>query len=439
VKARRNLIPIWLLCALILPAVVQAQYTYVTNNGTITITRYAGSGGVVNIPGTINGLPVTSIGDGAFYNVSGIGGPSVVTIPDSATNIGNGVFQGCGDLSIVTIGTNVTSIGKYVFEGTTLSSILIPTSVTSIGSFGNCPELTGVWFLGNAPSVGPTLASGSSCTVYYAAGTTNWDTTFGGRPTAQWNPLLPYNFTTNNGAITITAYLGPGGVVAIPGTINGLPVNKIGIYAFNGCFGLTSVTIPAGVTSIANGAFFDCSWLMSVTIPDGVTNIGSGTIANGPFLACDHLPSITIPASVLSLGGSAFGVCSDLTNIYFKCNRPSLGTDVFNFDLNTIVYHMPGTTGWATTFGNRPTMLWNPHVKTSDVNFGVQTNQFGFNITGSSNLVIVVESCTDLANPVWSPVSTNMLNNFIGTNGTSYFSDPQWTNYPGHVYRFRSP
>jgi hypothetical protein len=69
----------------------------------------------------------------------------------------------------------------------------------------------------------------------------------------------------------------------------------------------------------------------------------------------------------------------------------------------------------------------------------VRTNRFGFNITGSSNLVMVVEACTDLANPVWSPVGTNTLNIFIGTNGTAYFSDPQWTNYPGRFYRLRSP
>ena len=80
-----------------------------------------------------------------------------------------------------------------------------------------------------------------------------------------------------------------------------------------------------------------------------------------------------------------------------------------------------------------PTVLWNPQVQ-NDASFGVQTNQFGFNITGSSNLVIVVEACTNLANPVWQPVQTNTL-----TGGSSYFSDPQWTNYPARFYRLRSP
>ena len=79
-------------------------------------------------------------------------------------------------------------------------------------------------------------------------------------------------------------------------------------------------------------------------------------------------------------------------------------------------------------------VLWNPQVQTSDASFGVRTNQFGFTITGTSNLVIVVEACTNLANPIWSPVATNTL-----TGGSSYFSDPQWTNYPARFYRLRSP
>jgi hypothetical protein len=83
-----------------------------------------------------------------------------------------------------------------------------------------------------------------------------------------------------------------------------------------------------------------------------------------------------------------------------------------------------------------PAVLWNPQAQTGDGSFGVQNNQFGFTIAGSSNLVVVVKACTDLSNPVWSPVSTNTLNTYVGTNGTSYFSDSQWTNYPTRFYGF---
>jgi hypothetical protein len=64
----------------------------------------------------------------------------------------------------------------------------------------------------------------------------------------------------------------------------------------------------------------------------------------------------------------------------------------------------------------------------------VRNNQFGFNINWARGQTVVVEACTNLANPVWSPVGTNML-----TGGSSYFSDPAWTNHPGRYYRLRSP
>ena len=77
-------------------------------------------------------------------------------------------------------------------------------------------------------------------------------------------------------------------------------------------------------------------------------------------------------------------------------------------------------------------MLWNPRVQPGS--FGVRSNQFGFTISGTSNLVIVVEACTRLANPSWYPLQTNTL-----TGDSFYFSDPQWTNYPSRFYRLRWP
>jgi hypothetical protein len=64
----------------------------------------------------------------------------------------------------------------------------------------------------------------TNANVYYLTGTAGWGSTFGGRPTALWNPAVPYIYTTNSGAITITGYTGSGGAVAIPSTINFLLV-----------------------------------------------------------------------------------------------------------------------------------------------------------------------------------------------------------------------
>ena len=107
---------------------------------------------------------------------------------------------------------------------------------------------------------------------------------------------------------------------------------------------------------------------------------------------------------------------------------------MFLGDSNVIVYYLPGTTGWGPTFGGRPAVLWNPLVQTGEASFGVRTNRFGFTITGTPNIPIVVEAATNLANANWVPLRSLNL-----TNGAFYFSDPNWTNYPGRFYRLRAP
>jgi hypothetical protein len=124
--------------------------------------------------------------------------------------------------------------------------------------------------------------------------------------------------------------------------------------------------------------------------------------------------------------------------VYFHGNAPILyfdyGLYVFYQDNNTTVYYLPGTTGWSSPFGGRPAVLWNPQAQTSGANFGVRTNRFGFNITGTTNIPIVLEACTNLANSTWTPLQSCTL-----TNGLLYFTDPNWKNYPGRFYRIRSP
>jgi hypothetical protein len=102
-------------------------------------------------------------------------------------------------------------------------------------------------------------------------------------------------------------------------------VTSIGSYAFCDCSGLTSLTIPSSVTSIGNAAFYDCSSLTSLTIPSSVTSIG-----NVAFYDCSSLTSLTIPSSVTSIGEAAFSGCSGLTSLTIPSGVTSIGEAAFS-------------------------------------------------------------------------------------------------------------
>ena len=358
---------------------------------------------------------------------------------------------------------------------TSLTNVTIPGSVTSIGeqAFAWCSGLTAVYCQGNAPGADSTVFTVDNAIVYFLYGTTGWGATFGGLPTSLAGAQIPFTFTINDGAITITSYSGSNSLVTVPSRINGLSVTSIGDEAFYDCTSLTNVIIPGGVTNIGDyafdycaslssvtigtnvisigvGAFFGCSSLASVTIPNSVTSIGDyafnlctgltnvtmganvTSIRAGAFYNCTSLTSVTIPNSVTSIGGQAFAWCSGLTAVFCQGNAPGADSTVFTGD-NAFVYYLPGTTNWGANFGSKPTVLWNPLAQTGDGNFGVRTNRFGFNITGTANIPIMVEACTNLGGP-WVPLQTCTV-----TNGSIFFSDPQWTNFPGRFYRIRSP
>ena len=102
-------------------------------------------------------------------------------------------------------------------------------------------------------------------------------------------------------------------------------ITSIGEFAFSGCSGLTSLTLPAGITSIGEYAFSRCSGLTSLNLPAGITSIDKYA-----FSGCSRLTSLTLPAGITSIGEFAFSYCSGLTSIYVYAEKvPRIGRYAF--------------------------------------------------------------------------------------------------------------
>jgi len=174
------------------------------------------------------------------------------------------------------------------------------------------------------------------------------------------NPASDFEYTENEGKITITGYIGKSKDVVIPGKINNLSVTAIGNRAFIGVdegidqpksSQLSGVFIPDGVTEIGHLAFYG-NELSGVIIPDTVTFIGDGAfslnkltsvvipnsvtfIGHGAF-AGNQLTGVTISDSVISIGMYAF-INNQLTSVTIPKSVKELADDVFDEGVQIII------------------------------------------------------------------------------------------------------
>ena len=164
-----------------------------------------------------------------------------------------------------------------------------------------------------------------------------------------YNDNRSYGYYTSNDVIGSLAFYGCSGLTSLT-----LPagITSIGGRAFYGCSGLTSLTLPAGITEIGESAFWGCSRLTSLTLPDGITSIGSYA-----FYRCRGLTSLTLPAGITYIGVEAFYGCRGLTSIYvYAENVPNISSNAFEgVDAKKCTVYVPmGTYDdyWLSGFGD---------------------------------------------------------------------------------------
>lgn len=285
---KRLLVLTGMICMLFSMAVfaeeTSGDYKYtLLEDGTAEITAYTGEDTELEVPSSLDGYAVTSIGENAFYVLYSL---SSVTLPEGLTNIGANAFFCCGNLNSITLPESLKSIGDQAFNGcSSLSSITLPDSIERVG---NNP-----FFLDNV--------------------------------TFTISPDHPYLSVTDGVLfskpdkrliyfpVTREEYVVPEGILSIGGC------------AFCDCMNLSSITLPEGLTTIEEKAFADCDNLSSITLPEGLTSIGKLAFAD-----CDNLSSIELPEGLASIGVRAFYNCPSLNSVSLPESVTSIGEGAFS-------------------------------------------------------------------------------------------------------------
>ena len=306
---------------------------------------------------TLNiGESVKAIPNYAFYGCTGL--TSIVVDKDNPTydsrdncnaiikTATNTLIVGCKNSFIP---NSVTSIGEAAFYNCTgLKEITIPNSVTSIGedAFSGCSYLKIVINLSGLPITRG--SSGYGYVAYYANKVINAP-----------NGTIEGDYigAKKDGVNTLCGYLGNASEITLPGDYNGENY-VIGDYVFQYCTGLTSVTIPNSVTAIGYYAFNGCSSLKSLTIEDGDSELKLGyngsneglfydcpieilyigrnlsyntsySYGYSPFYNKKELKTVTIGNSVTSIGSYAFYNCTGLVEVTIPNSVTSIGDGAF--------------------------------------------------------------------------------------------------------------
>ena len=218
---------------------------------------------------------------------------------------------------------SVTAIGTNAFQFCELTSVSIPTSVTTIGAYAfyDCTNLYSITIPNSVNYIGECAFWGAFNVVYHGSAT--------GSPwcARNVNAYFEDDFVFTDSTKTIvTGYVGDSTVLVIPNT-----VTTIALEAFSG-LQITSVTIPGTVTSIGDYAFSGCNSLSSINIQNAAASIGEYA-----FAGCSGLVSLSLGDSITEIGENAFHNCTSLASVIIPNSATSIGLNAF-YNIRLLIY-----------------------------------------------------------------------------------------------------
>lgn len=284
------------------------DYKYTKNDdGTVTISEYLGSymklDDKLEIPSTIDGYTVTSIGckafEFAFQDLKWEHFISII-IPDTVTSIQNRAFGSCLNIRSLSLPNSLITIGDDAFENcTSLKSLTIPDSVTEIGegAFNSCYDMEYATISNNLKVIPDRMFE--YCSSIVSIDIPDSVTEIGEGAFYECYSLTNITTSKNLKAIYDEAFALCENLTSID-----IPdgVTYIGASAFNGCKSLTSINLSDNLESIEESTFYDCNNLMNVTLPKNLLYIHANA-----FWKCYRMESITFPDCLVSIDDKAFG------------------------------------------------------------------------------------------------------------------------------------
>lgn len=319
----------------------QGYFTYTTLNNEVCITGYSSSPSF--IPAYINGLPVTSIADGALENCT-----SLEKINSQyLKHIGANAFNGCSALTYAIL-SSVTTIDNMAFYRCSSLEYVEAPIVETLGekSFYGCSSLDRFTFGKNILNIGDKAIgysdTDSIISEFFIIGYENTAAqTYANDNKIDFEnkvqPLSNCLYTTydNNGNTEITIAKVDSinmNEVVIPEKIDGLVVSKLNASAFSNCNLITKVTLPSTITDIPDKTFYLCYNLQDINL-EHITSIGSQA-----FSGCKSLEKVYLP-NIRTLSANAFENTSTTLVIGNKLSS----YDNTSLNANNIVYGYSGS------------------------------------------------------------------------------------------------